>query len=256
MSLSYPNILNLPDRSLLQKKLTKAFFLKNFDLSASEKKVLNSTIVQMEWLASLKPTNCNVPAVVNEVISYEEIQIMICEVDNANLETQANSCFQLFQKFIPYNMLVILESETGFILNACEKRINQNDKSKRTIENQYSTGTISKLFKNEVKQAFFNALDFSQLNKTNLEVLYQGYCNAIVQYNTSIITGLFQTKSNNRTQKDLESLNKMEELEKEISKLANQVKAEKLQSQKVTLNIAIHQKRKQIESIKNQLSEI
>ena len=52
------------------------------------------------------------------------------------------------------------------------------------------------------------------------------------------------------------SLNKMEELEKEISKLANQVKAEKLQSQKVTLNIAIHQKRKQIESIKNQLSEI
>lgn len=256
MSLSYVNILNLPERSILQKKLTKAFFLKNFELSASEKKVLNGSVVQMEWLASLKPSNCNVPAFINDVVTYEEVQIMICNVGHEKLDEVATTCFQLFQKHIPYNMLVIVENETEFRMNACEKRINQNDKSKRTIENQYNTGTISKLYKNEVSQLFFEALDFAKLDKTNLELVFKGYCNAIVQFNSASVTGVFKARNTNRTQEDLLMLNQIDDLEKEITKLTNQLKAEKQQNQKVTLNIAIHQKRKQIEDIKIKLSEL
>ncbi len=256
MSLSYVNILNLPERSLLQKKLTKAFFLKNFDLSATEKKVLNSSIVQMEWLASLKPSNCNVPSVINDVVTYEEVQIMICNVGNEKVDEVATNCFQLFQKHIPYNMLVIVENDTEFKLNVCEKRINQNDKTKRTIENQYTSGTISKLYKTDVGDAFLNALAFSKLDKTNLEILYRGYCNAIVQFNSASVTGVFQARNSARTQDDLVMLNQMEDLERDISKLTNQLKAEKQQNQRVTLNMAIHQKRKQIEDIKIKLSQI
>ena len=256
MSLSYVDILNLPERSLLQKKLTKAFFLKNFDLSATEKKVLNSSIVQMEWLASLKPSNCNVYSVINDVVTYEEVQIMICNVGNEKVDEVATSCFQLFQKHIPYNMLVIVENDTEFKLNVCEKRINQNDKTKRTIENQYTSGTISKLYRTEVGDAFFSALDFSKLDKTNLEVLYRGYCNAIVHFNSASVTGVFQARNSARTQDDLVMLNQMEDLERDISRLTNQLKAEKQQNQKVTLNIAIHQKRKLIEDIKIKLSQI
>lgn len=256
MSLSYVDILNLPERSLLQKKLTKAFFLKNFDLSASEKKVLNSTIFQMEWLASLKPTNCNVPSVINDVVAFEEIQIMICNVGTEKVDEVATNCFQLFQKHIPYSMLVIVENDTEFKLNACEKRINQNDKSKRTIENQYNSGTISKLYKTELGNAFLSALDFSKLDKTNLELLYRTYCNAIVQFNSASITGVFQARDTARTQDDLVRLNQIEELEKDISKLTNQLKVEKQQNQRVTLNMVIHQKRKQIEDIKIKLSQI
>ena len=256
MSLSYVDILNLPERSLLQKKLTKAFFLKNFDLSATEKKVLNSSIVQMEWLASLKPSNCNVYSVINDVVTYEEVQIMICNVGNEKVDEVATSCFQLFQKHIPYNMLVIVENDTEFKLNVCEKRINQNDKTKRTIENQYTSGTISKLYRTEVGDAFFSALDFSKLDKTNLEVLYRGYCNAIVHFNSASVTGVFQARNSARTQDDLVMLNQMEDLERDMSRLTNQLKAEKQQNQKVTLNIAIHQKRKLIEDIKIKLSQI
>ncbi len=256
MSLSYVDILNLPERSLLQKKLTKAFFLKNFDLSASEKKVLNSSIIQMEWLASLKPTNCNVPSIINDVVTYEEVQIMICNVGKEKVDEVATNCFQLFQKHIPYNMLVIVENDTEFKLNACEKRINQNDKTKRTIENQYTSGTISKLYKTEMGDAFLSALDFSKLDKTNLALLYREYCNAIVQFNSASVTGVFQARNTARTQEDLLMLNQMEDLERDISKLTNQLKAEKQQNQKVTLNMAIHQKRKQIEEIKIKLSQI
>ncbi len=256
MSLSYKNILNLPDRVLLEKKLTKAFFLKNFELSASEKKVLNSSIAQMEWLASIKPNNSNIQSVINEQFAFEEVQIMVCTIGNEKLDAVANTCIQLFQKYIPYQMLVIVENDQEFIVNTCEKRINQNDKTKRTIENYYSTKVLSKLYKDDNTDAFLKSIDFAVLDKTNLDTFYQSYINSVIQLNSASVTGVFQKRTNTRTKEDLELLNKMEELEKEVSKLANQVKAEKQQNQKVTLNIAIHQKRKQIESIKNQLSEI
>jgi hypothetical protein len=168
----------------------------------------------------------------------------------------ATNCFQLFQKHIPYSMLVIVENDTEFKLNVCEKRINLNDKTKRTIENQYNSGTISKLYKTELSDAFLSALDFSKLDKTNLELLYRGYCNAIVQFNSASVTGVFQTRDTARTQDDLVRLNQIEDLERDISKLTNQLKAEKQQNQKVTLNMAIYQKRKQIEDIKIKLSQI
>jgi hypothetical protein len=241
---------------LLEKKLTKAFFLKNFELSASEKKILNSSIAQMEWLASIKPNNSNIQSVINEQFAFEEVQIMICTIGNEKLDAVANTCIQLFQKYIPYQMLVIIENDQEFIVNTCEKRINQNDKTKRTIENYYSTKVLSKLYKDDNTDAFLKSIDFATIDKTNLESFYQSYINSIIQLNSASVTGVFQKRTNTRTKEDLELLNKMEELEKDISKLANQIKAEKQQSQKVTLNIAIHQKKKQVENIKNQLSEI
>lgn len=256
MNLSYKNILNLPDRVLLEKKLTKAFFLKNFELSASEKKVLNSSIAQMEWLACIKPNNSNIQSIINEQFAFEEVQIMVCTIGDEKLDEIANSCIQLFQKYIPYQMLLIVENDQEFIINVCEKRINQNDKTKRTIEKQYSTKVLSKLFKEDNTDAFLKSIDFSTIDKTNLELFYQSYINSIIQLNSANVTGVFQKRTNTRTKEDLELLNKMEELEKDISKLANQIKTEKQQSQKVTLNIAIHIKRKQLENIKNQLSEI
>jgi hypothetical protein len=256
LSLSYKKILNLPDRVLLEKKLTKAFFLKNFELSASEKKVLNSSIAQMEWLASIKPNNSNIQSIINEQFAFEEVQIMICTIGDEKLDAIANTCIQLFQKYIPYQMLLIVEIDQEFIINVCEKRINQNDKTKRTIEKQYSTKVLSKLFKDDTTDAFLKSIDFAVMDKTNLESFYQSYINSIIQLNSASVTGVFQKRTNTRTKENLELLNKMEELEKDISKLANQIKAEKQQSQKVTLNIAIHQKKKQVENIKNQLSEI
>jgi hypothetical protein len=67
------------------------------------------------------------------------------------------------------------------------------------------------------------------------------------------VTGVFQKRTNTRTNEDLELLNKKEDLEKEISKLKNQLKSEKQQSQKVTINIAIQMKWQEIERIKTKL---
>lgn len=256
MSFLYNNILNIPERSILAKKLTKAFFLKNFDLSTSEKKLLNNSIQNMEWLASIKSTNANIPIVKNDNYVYEEIQIIICTITDNKLSELAEKCIVLLQKYIPYQMIVIVEDTTHFVINTCDKRINLNDSSKRTIENYSTTTILSKLYKNEIISSFYSALDFSVLDKTNMETTYKSYIQAIVQFQTASITGSFSRRSHSRTEEDMVLLANIETIEKEVLRLSNQIKKETQLNNRVSLNIEIQNQRKEIEKIKNKLETI
>jgi hypothetical protein len=253
LSFRYNDILQLPERCLLNRKLTKSFFLKNFDLSTVEKKLLNSTIQGMEWLANIKPSNANILAIKNENYIYDELQVMVCKLANNQMETSAKRCIELFQKYIPYQMLVIIEDEVAFIMNTCDKRINQNDKSLRTIEGYFTTLPISKLYKNELSSSFYKALEFSKLDKTNLETTYKGFIQAVVQYQAASLTGTFKNRTQKRTEEDMADLLAIEAVEKEIVSLISQLKKESQLNGKVALNIAIQKKRKDIKNIKNKL---
>jgi hypothetical protein len=256
MGFQYNDILNIPERNVLDKKLTKAFFLKNFALSASEKKLLNNSIIQMSWLASIKPATANIPAVSNDDYKYEEIQVMVCTITDNKLDTLAEKCMQLFQKYIPYQMLVIIEDTNGFKISVCDKRINKGETTKRTIERYFITNTLSKLYKNDLDNAFYKALDFGSLDKTNLELLYKSYIQAVVQYQSASITGSFQKRTNARTKKDMERLELIEKLERDIVSLSSQIKKESQLNEKVQLNIKIQTKRQEIQSLKDILTKV
>ena len=253
MRFPYNNLLHIPAQSVLRKRLTKAFFLKNFALSTAEKKLLNQQIQSMEWLASIKPTTANIPAVQNKDYIYAEIQLMVCTLAVNDLAAWGEKCTVLFQKYIPYQIVLIVEDENAFIFNACDKRINLKDASKRTIESYLTTPAIPKLYKNEPTTAFFNALDFAALDKTNLATTYKSYLQAIVQYQAAQVTGVFSQRTTARTETDMANLLAIEKIEKEIISLAAQIQKARQINQKVRLNIAIQQKRTEIEQLKEKL---
>ena len=256
MRYKYNNIFNIPERNLSQQKLTKAFFLRNFDLSSAEKKILNNAILQMEFLAQILPEQSNIPAIVNDKDSYEQLLIIVCTVQDNQLEPLAEKCIQLLQKYISHQMLLIVDDVHEFVINASEKRINQNDKTKLTIERSFTTKKLSKLYKNDHSDAFYNALDFSNLDKTNLELLYKSYIQAIVQYQVATNTGSYSKRTNKRTEEDMQNLENIERLERHISSLTSQIKKENQLNEKVQLNIKIQQKRKEIQSIKDTLTKV
>ena len=255
MNFPYNDILNIPLRSILDKRITKAFFLKNFKLTAAEKKLLSNSIDNMEWLASIKPTNANIPQIKNADYIYEEIQIMLCTLRSGLLQPNADKVIALFQKHIPYQIVLIVEDDVEFVLNTCDKRINKADTSKRTIEHYYTTNAISKLYKNEISNAFFSAIDFAILDKANLETTYNSYTKAIIQYQTASITGAYTKRTKERNKEDMDNLDSIEKLQAEISNLATRIRKENQLNTQVELNVVIQQKRKQIQEIKDKLSK-
>jgi hypothetical protein len=252
----YNDILQLPERCLVNKRITKAFFLKNFRLSAAEKKLINTTINSMNWLASIRPTNANIQMVKTEDQLLEEVQVISCSVSNNQLDSNGTKCIEFIQKHIPYEVLLIVEDDTHFILNVCNKRVNQNDTNKRIVEDYFTTETISKLYKNELSTSFFEAIPFKDLDKSSLETVYKNYTQAIIQYQAASITGNFNKRTQKRTEQDMANLLAIEGIEKEIISISSQLKKERQLNNRVTLNVAIQKKRQEIEKIKNLLTTI
>lgn len=254
MAFLYNNILKIPERCVLDKRLTKAFFLKNFELSSAEKKLVNNDITSMSWLASIRPATANIPAVVNSEYKYEEIQIMICTLEDNSLESLSEKCFSLFHKYIPYQMLVIVEDNNNFKMNVCDKRINQTDTTKRIAERFFNTAMLSKLYKNDLSDSLFKSIDFGALDKTNLELLYKSYIQAVVQFQAASITGEYIKRSNARTAEDMLNLEKIELLERDIISLKSQIKKETQLNKKIQLNILIKKNRDRIDHLKQLLT--
>jgi hypothetical protein len=250
----YNDIFNIPERILLNRRITKTFFQKNYDLTANEKKLLNNTIQNIWWLTSIKPKDANIPAFVNGRYKYEEIQIIKCSVPDNQLDKTGKRCVELIQKYIPYQIILVVEDDFEFVINACDKRVNQSETSKRTIDQYFYTAPISKLYKNEAALSFFKSIDFTALDKTNLETTYKAYIDAIVQFQSALITGEFKKKDKERIEKDMVSLQTIENLEQEITSLKNQLKSEKQLNHKVDFNLEIQSRRKEIRNIKKKLS--
>ncbi|RKS98642.1 DUF4391 domain-containing protein [Flavobacterium sp. 123] len=253
MSFNYNKILNIPERAIVSKKISKAFFIRNFELSSADKKILNE-IITMEWLASIKPSNTNIALFKNETYVFEEIQVMTCTLSGNLIKGTIDRVINLFQKHIPYPIVLVIENADEFVVNVCDKKINQNDKSKRTIEAFINSPNVSKLYKNELVGAFFEGLDFAILDKTNLETTYKSYTSAIVQFQTAMVTGTFNQRSSVRTEDDLKHLETIQKIEKEILTLSNQIKKESQLNTRVSLNINIQKKRNEIEYLKTLLN--
>ena len=254
MSFNYNKILNIPERAIISKKISKAFFIRNFELSSADKKILNE-IVMMEWLASIKPSNSNITLFQNETYNFEEIQVMTCTLSGNLIKGTIDRVTNLFQKHIPYPIFLVIENADEFVVNVCDKKINQNDKSKRTIEAFINSPNVSKLYKNELVGAFFEGLDFAVLDKTNLETTYKSYTSAIVQFQTAMVTGTFNKRSSIRTEDDLKHLETIQKIEKEILTLSNQIKKESQLNTRVSLNIEIQKKKSTIQNIISNISK-
>lgn len=245
-------ILQIPERCLVNKKITKAFFKRNFDLTSSEKALLDdfNAISAIDWLASVSPANSNINPYKDEQYLFEEVQVIMVHTSGDDFERVHHRIVDLIQKYIPYPILLCILNGRLFVLNACEKKINQNDSSRRTIEKKYSTEPIDQKETTERQHSFLNSLAFSELDKTNLKTFYDSYIQRMIALQAAGLSGVFTPRTKDRTQSDMEKLEKIDTLQKEIQVLQNQAKKESQLNQRIALNTQIQEKRKLIEQLK------
>jgi hypothetical protein len=250
------HILQLPERCLVNKKITKSFFKRNFDMTSAEKNLLDDfcIVTAIDWIASISQANANVPAYQDYESTFEEIQVIAVTTSTESLTKNAAKIIDLIQKYIPYHILLIVHDGVNSIWNVTFKCINQNDNNKRTVEKKFTTECISANTSNKVHEAFLEVLSFSRVPSTNLKVLYDGYMQCFVGLTTAPIIGTFETRPNERTKKDVERLERITTLEKEITTLTNVAQKETQLNKKIELNTQVQQKRRQIEILKNSIT--
>lgn len=247
------DILQLPTRCLLNKKITKAFFKRNFDLTIVERSLLDKQIVGIDWLASLSAENINVPSYLNEDISYEEIQIITADISCGNFEAEYLKIAELIHKYIPYAILLCIYDLEQMVWSTFDKRVNQKDANKRIIDKRYFTEIIPLKEKTESQNEFLNSLVFSKLSKANLYELYNNYVERIFALQASTLNGTFTVRTQSRTQSDRLLLKNIEKLQQEVEKLSKLVRKETQLNKQVNLNLLIQDKRREITQLKLQI---
>lgn len=252
MTERFISILQLPEKCLVKKKITKAFFKRNFELTTSEKTLLEdfSTVTGIDWIASISPVNANIPAFVDADSTYEELQVIALQTSNEQYERNKIKLADLIQKFVPYHVLLIVYCEDSFMLNLCLKRINLIDPNKRVVDKSFYTESISFLSQESKMEAFFKGMNFASLDKTNLKIVYDSYIQQVIALKTAEIKGEYTPRTSERTKQDVQYLEEIGAIEKELLQLQSQAKKETQMNRRIKLNAEIQQKRKAIEQLK------
>ena len=245
-------ILQLPEACLVDKKITKIFFMRNFELTTAEKLMLDDfqVVVGFNWIASIKPDNSNIPAFTGDDFTFEEIQIIAVQTTNTNFDKYKLKLAEFVQKYIPYHILLVVYCDTKAIFNTCTKRINANDSNKRVIEKMLSTEDILRENLSPEVSAFIDSLKFFNQEKANLKVLYDSYFQKLVALQTAEIKGEFTPRTSERSMQDVALMGQIDQLKTEILQLQRNAKKETQMNKRVELNTVIHSKKKQIESLK------
>lgn len=240
-------ILQIPERSLVNKKITKAFFKRNFDLTITEKALLDDAAIfqSIEWLACISPSNSNINAYKDEHSIFEEVQIIAVHTSDVDFEKNQQRITDLVQKYIPYPILLCIISSQLIVINACDKKINQNDSAKRAVEKKYSSDAIQLHHPTEQHKGFLQSLAFDELDKTSLKTCYESYIRQIIALQAATVTGVFTVGTRESTQRRVELLEKIDSLQKEIQLLQNQAINESQLNKRVVLNTRLQEKRKE-----------
>ncbi|MDP3927585.1 MAG: DUF4391 domain-containing protein [Bacteroidota bacterium] len=249
------HILQLPERCLVNKRITKAFFKRNFDMTSSEKNLLDdyNTITAIDWIASISMANANVPEYKDCETTFEEIQVIAVTTSPQSLKINASKIIDLIQKYIPYHMLLIVHDGINSNWNVTYKHINQNDNNKRTLGKKFTADWNTTNSNNKLHEAFCEALSFSRVPSTNLRILYEGYVQCFIGLITAPIIGSFEIRPAERTKEDVERLERITSLEKEINTLTNVAQKETQLNKRIEINTQVQQKRKQIKLLKNSI---
>jgi len=244
-------ILQLPESCIISAMLTKAFFKRNFDLSLAERKLLDdfSIIIQMDIVASVKTTNCNIPNYSDDQMQFLEVLVIAVQTSEPDFDKNKLKIAEFIQKYIPYPILLCVYCDTLYSINTCDKRTNRNETNKRTIERSYSTENISLNIPNEKQKAFLNSLAFAGMDKQNLKSLFDSYTSRIIALQTAELTGIFAVHKSENSKQDVQCLENIARLQSEILTLQNKAKKETQLNIQVKLNTAIQERRIEIKKL-------
>lgn len=249
--------LQLPPQCLVSEKLTKAFFKRNFELTRSERQLLDDAeaITGMDWLATLAPATINVPAYHEGNLLIEEIQIIALHTSHAKWTSLTTRLIELLQKHIPYHLLTFITHADGWIINTTEKFVNQNDNQLRVLGRMLTTPLLPWQATDSLQLAFTNSLGFGGKDTTHLLSLYQSYSQAIIGLLAAGYSGQFACRPAFRTATDMALLDQMATISRNIALWEKEARQESQLNRRVLLNTQIQQARQQLNNLTLQLAQ-
>jgi hypothetical protein len=247
------NRLEIPPRTVLNRKIPKKAFFTQTDLSTSEKEMFTSQIEGIYLLSVMNQQSANIPIYQDDEFHYAEVVWIYVELRTAK---DINKIIGAVHKSIPNPVVLIMSSSEGqFLLSTCHKRLNKNDNTKVVVEPPTITDWFNPQEDETAYSKLLNALVVSNLSFENLHSIYEDIhqwirCEELIQ--------LVGTIPNSSDKRDV-AVNKLSNVQKhrkEVDQLQQDQKGQLDFGTKMDIHMKIKRKEQQINTQLQKIKEL
>jgi hypothetical protein len=223
MSEWFINRLEIPARTVLNRKIPKKAFFTQADLSTSEKEMFTSQVEGVYLLSVMNQQSTNIPIYQDDEFHYAEVVWIYVEVRIIN---NINKIIGAVHKSIPNPVVLIVGTSEGqILLSTSHKRLNKNDKSKVVVEQPTITDWFNPKEEDTAYSKLLNALVVSNLSYDNLHSIYKDIhqwirCEVLIQ-----LVGTMPTSSD-KCEEAVKILSNVEKHRKEVEQLQQDQKGQ------------------------------
>lgn len=248
--------LDLPAGALVNQRVPKKLLVENGAPTASDKRLINDGIEEVQWLAALKPNTIGVPEYRDDVREYLEIAILSVTLKASDDKpVKAARLAELLHRAIPYPMLLLLNSEKALMLSLAHKRWAQNEAGKVVLDGNVVEVALSGDSPSpEIETAFMQALALGRQPQATLYTFYQGWVDTVQTLLAARLTGTFAaTTTPEQAIARRVALQDYQRLEAETTRLRSLAAKEKQVARRVAMNLELQRLQRELEAASQQL---
>ncbi|CAM3165775.1 DUF4391 domain-containing protein [Vibrio rarus] len=236
-----------PKSTELGVKVPKKTITDNTSLTSNDKQLIKDVLKSLVWRYTIKPETVNIPVFEDGVHVYKEIAVLHVKVKD---NTKTKQLCKLLHQQIPYPTVLFVELADNVCVSLADKRVNQVDHSKLTIEHQYDTGWVDVGLKEPLYVDFFSDLKFETCSVVSLYDFYFSLIQKLNGLEAAKKTGKYSTG----VEEDLTPLLvELEHLEAQLSTIRNKLKKETQMNTKMRLNVEAKKVKQAISVIQTQI---
>jgi len=239
--------LALPASCRIDQRVPKKMLVENGAPTAADKRLINETIEEIQWLAALKPNTVGVAEYRDDAREYLEVAVLSIAARRAPEGDVATGAIkpvnttrlaELVHRAVPYPVLLLVTAPQGLFLSLAHKRWAQNEAGKVVLDGEPTTVDLGTEL--TAGHAFVQALALSRQPQTSLLALYQGWIDCLTAWQAAQYTDEFKL-SDTLMQSDARraGLHRCHALDVRIAGLRASAGKEKQMARQVAINLEI-----------------
>lgn len=233
--------LGLPEGARVDQRIPKKLLLENGAPTSSDKRLINDSIDQMQWVAALKPNTIGVAEYIDDQREYLEIAVVTVSLKDAVKKERIPRISELVHRAVPYPTLLLVAYKDENIISLAHKRWSQADASKVVLDDVSTSVVLPQvsIVKDSIAQAFLESLTLDKPH-VNLLALYGSWISSVEALLAARLTGSYISKTTPEQIADRrKALFECERLEAEADSLKALASKEKQIARQVELNITL-----------------
>lgn len=233
--------LGLPEESRVERRIPKKMLLESGAPVTGARRLIETALQELTWVAVLKPTTIGVAAYRDAVREYLELSVLKMAL---RASPRAGRLVERVHRAIPYPVVLLTEGPEGHSLSLAHKRWSLGEEGRTVLDGDVVVAVLDGVIDPIVERAFLDALPLLRQPRASLYSVYQGWMDTALALQAARATGTFAVASTvERAAIRREALKECARLEAEMAGLHAAAAKERQLARQVDLNLELERLR-------------